>query len=81
MSWPAALCLGNRTKGRDDEVGSRHFAAVGLAILGLALIAPPLTAQPPVDLDALIPPPPPGADCQSSGPGSSVVRASWNRSA
>ena len=46
---------------------SRYFATVGLAILGLALIAPPLSAQPSVDLGALIPPPPPGADCQVVG--------------
>ena len=45
----------------------RYVATAALAILGLVLVAPPITARPSVDLDALIPPPPPGADCRVVG--------------
>ena len=46
---------------------SRYLSAAALAILGFALIASPLVARPPVDLDSLIPPPPPGAHCRVVG--------------
>jgi hypothetical protein len=46
---------------------SRHLIAAALAILALVLVGPPITARPSVDLDALIPPPPPGANCRVVG--------------
>lgn len=46
---------------------SRYLSTAALAIIGLALLAPPLAARHSLDLDALVPPPPPGANCRAVG--------------